>query len=280
MKILFFGDCMFGRDGHIFDPNPFTYVNKYIKQADIVIFNLETVISPKPLADHEREQKVFNYQSTGEQLVSLMKNKTTVIASISNNHSLDYGVKGLRHTKAFLKKIGIQFPIKKNTVIVPDKGIVVLSASDQCGCDNIDTWGKHIWMIDYNNVDPIIERLKKIDKSNIIIFSIHWGSNWLDNIPNNMSKFGKLLIDNGVSIVFGHSAHHIPPKPYEFYKEGLIIYGLGDFVNDYSVDENYNSDLAYMGLYDTKNKDFSLTKVKRLFQTGEYSSSSIPMPML
>ena len=37
-----------------------------------------------------------------------------------------------------------------------------------------------------------------------------------------MTIFGKILIDNGVDIIFGHSAHHIPPKIYEYYKNKII----------------------------------------------------------
>ena len=34
MKLLFFGDCMFGRDNHDFTLNPFQFVSKFIKQAE------------------------------------------------------------------------------------------------------------------------------------------------------------------------------------------------------------------------------------------------------
>ena len=86
-----------------------------------------------------------------------------------------------------------------------------------------------------------------------------------------MTEFGKALIDNGVQIVFGNSAHHIPPRPMQLYKNGLIIYGLGDLVNDYSVRNNYKSDESLMCMID--NLKITKIKVKRKF-VGE--NSSIP----
>ena len=94
-----------------------------------------------------------------------------------------------------------------------------------------------------------------------------------------MIKFGHLLIDNGVDIVFGHSAHHIPPIPYDIYKEKLIIYGLGDTINDYSIKPKYNSDNALMALATIKKKNkltnLNIIPIKRYFE----ESSSIPKPI-
>ena len=102
MKLLFFGDCMFGRDNNDFVKNPFTSVEKYLKKADIIIFNLETVISNPPLAEKYREDKIFNYQSNGDQLISLRHlTNVPIIAAISNNHSLDYGPRGFKSTMDF-----------------------------------------------------------------------------------------------------------------------------------------------------------------------------------
>jgi poly-gamma-glutamate capsule biosynthesis protein CapA/YwtB (metallophosphatase superfamily) len=280
MKILFFGDCMFGRNNNPFIANPFFYVEEYIKAADIIIFNLETVISNPPLDEKYRVNKVFNYQSNGNQLMTLINlTYKPIIASISNNHSLDYGPQGLLNTKEFLDKIKIKYAIKKRKLEL--KNIIFISASDHCGCENINLWKQYIWIIDYTNITPIIQKLKKLkklkklDKNKFIIFSIHWGSNWLDKIPENMTKLGQILIDNGVNIVFGHSAHHIPPIPVKKYKNGLIIYGLGDFINDYSIKDNYKSDEALMCLYDTISNKYNLIPIKREF----IQRSSIPTIM-
>ena len=50
-----------------------------------------------------------------------------------------------------------------------------------------------------------------------------------------------------MSIVHGHSSHH--PKGIEVYRDRLILYGCGDFLNDYEGIggyEEYRGDLALM----------------------------------
>ena len=44
-------------------------------------------------------------------------------------------------------------------------------------------------------------------------------------------RFAHRLVDAGVDVVHGHSSHH--PRPLEVYAGRLILYGCGDFVNDY-----------------------------------------------
>lgn len=55
------------------------------------------------------------------------------------------------------------------------------------------------------------------------------------------------LIDGGIGIVHGHSSHH--PRPIEVYRNRLILYGCGDFIDDYEGIEGYEQyrdDLAVM----------------------------------
>ena len=106
MKLVFFGDCMFGRDGHDFVSDPFVHVKHIIKEASCLFFNLETTISVPLLHDDYKEEKKFNYQATDEQLMSLRKiTKKTTFVSFANNHTLDYGPKGFENTRNILKTL-------------------------------------------------------------------------------------------------------------------------------------------------------------------------------
>ena len=151
MKLLFLGDIMFGRNNNKFIDNPFKYIEYYIKLADVIIFNLETVISPNPLNDSFKTNKVFNYQSSGKQLITLRKlTNKLIIASTANNHSLDYSKQGFLNTKKFLRNYNIKYATK--TYLETDK-IIFFSYSDHCGCNNIDYWSNYINILDYKNVD-------------------------------------------------------------------------------------------------------------------------------
>jgi poly-gamma-glutamate synthesis protein (capsule biosynthesis protein) len=83
----------------------------------------------------------------------------------------------------------------------------------------------------------------------VIVASIHWGGNWGYGIPDEQISFAHRLIDEGVSIVHGHSSHHV--KAIEVYRERLILYGCGDFLTDYegiSGYEQFRGDLTLMYL--------------------------------
>jgi poly-gamma-glutamate synthesis protein (capsule biosynthesis protein) len=77
---------------------------------------------------------------------------------------------------------------------------------------------------------------------------VHWGDNWGYEIPREQRDFARALIELGcVDVVHGHSSHH--PKGIEVYRERLILYGCGDFLNDYEGiegHERYRADLALM----------------------------------
>ncbi len=84
--------------------------------------------------------------------------------------------------------------------------------------------------------------------NDLVIFSVHWGGNWGYAISPRQRTFAHQLVDDaGADIVFGHSSHH--PMGMEVYKEKLIIYGAGDFINDYegiSGHEEYRGELTLM----------------------------------
>lgn len=51
-------------------------------------------------------------------------------------------------------------------------------------------------------------------------------------IPTEHRRLAHRLVDEaGVDIVHGHSSHHV--KGIEVYHQKLILYGCGDFINDY-----------------------------------------------
>jgi poly-gamma-glutamate capsule biosynthesis protein CapA/YwtB (metallophosphatase superfamily) len=83
-----------------------------------------------------------------------------------------------------------------------------------------------------------------------VVFSVHWGGNWGYDVPDSQRAFAHALIDAGAAdLVHGHSSHH--PKGIEVYRDRPILYGCGDFLNDYEGiggHGGYRSDLVVMYL--------------------------------
>jgi poly-gamma-glutamate capsule biosynthesis protein CapA/YwtB (metallophosphatase superfamily) len=95
-------------------------------------------------------------------------------------------------------------------------------------------------------IQKTVQAVKR--SGDIVIASIHWGVNWGYDIPRRHTEFAhRLIAAGGVDIVHGHSSHHV--KAIEVYKNKLILYGSGDFLNDYEGIggyEEFRADLSLM----------------------------------
>jgi poly-gamma-glutamate synthesis protein (capsule biosynthesis protein) len=82
----------------------------------------------------------------------------------------------------------------------------------------------------------------------IVVLSIHWGPNWGYDISDEQVAFAHRLVDSGAAdVIHGHSSHHV--KGIEVYRQKLILYGCGDFIDDYegiSGYEEFRDDLVLM----------------------------------
>ncbi|MGO4422898.1 CapA family protein, partial [Streptomyces sp. MCAF7] len=90
-----------------------------------------------------------------------------------------------------------------------------------------------------------IRQLKR--PGDIAVVSIHWGGNWGYRVSDDQIRFAHMLVDGGADVVHGHSSHH--PRPLEVYRGKLVLYGCGDFIDDYegiTGYEEYRDDLRLM----------------------------------
>jgi poly-gamma-glutamate synthesis protein (capsule biosynthesis protein) len=82
----------------------------------------------------------------------------------------------------------------------------------------------------------------------LVVASLHWGGNWGWSVPPEHRRFARGLVERGgVDIVHGHSSHH--PLGMEVHRGKLVLYGCGDFLNDYegiAGHEEYRPDLTLM----------------------------------
>lgn len=254
-------------NGQINKPVAYSYVwgdalpilNRF--DTDVKIINLETSVTKN---DDYWKGKGINYRMSPDNIEVLTAAGIDHV-SLSNNHILDWGYGGLVETVEVLQKSGIKYSgagrniaeaSKPSITQINDTRIVVLSvgSSDSGIPPEWIAGGKKPGvnlLRDYS--DESIETIKKqlgnvVIPEDIVVISIHWGGNWGYNIPSKHIEFAHRLIDEaGVDIIHGHSSHH--PKGIEFYKGKPVIYGAGDFLNDYEGiegHERYRDDLTLM----------------------------------
>ncbi|HXX35026.1 MAG TPA: CapA family protein [Thermodesulfobacteriota bacterium] len=232
------------------------------KALDLRIINLETSVTK---SDDYWEGKQIHYRMHPENIDCITEAKIDV-CSLANNHVLDWGYAGLEETLETLRKRGIRgIGAGKNLmeaeapaiVEVAGKGRVIAFAFGSPTSGVFLNWtalekrpGINL-LEDFsdNTIQGIRKKVRELKhEHDIVVVSIHWGGNWGYHVPQKEIDFAHLLIEEaGADMIHGHSSHHV--KGIEVYQEKLILYGCGDFLNDYEGIggyEHYRSDLGLM----------------------------------
>jgi poly-gamma-glutamate capsule biosynthesis protein CapA/YwtB (metallophosphatase superfamily) len=232
-------------------------------QPDARIINLETSITE---SDDYCRGKGINYRMHPGNAPCLGAARIDCCV-LANNHVLDYGYPGLLETletleRACLGKAGAGRTLAEAqapaVIEVPGKGRVLVFAfgsessgipSDWAAAD--DRPGVNL-LEDLSDraVDRIKDQVRAVKRPrDVVVASIHWGGNWGFAVPDTHVRFAHGLIRAGVDLVHGHSSHHV--RPIEVFEGKLILYGCGDFLDDYegiSGYEEFRGDLAVMYL--------------------------------
>jgi poly-gamma-glutamate synthesis protein (capsule biosynthesis protein) len=232
------------------------------RKPDLKLINLETSITAS--TDYWKD-KGINYRMHPQNIPVLTRAGIDFCA-LANNHVLDWGYAGLLETLQTLKKANIissgagrnlSAAAAPAVTAIPGKGRVIMfsfglesSGIPLSWAATADKPGVNLLKdLSDNTVRHISQTVRKIkQKNDIVVASIHWGGNWGYKVPGRQKKFAHRLIDAaGVDIIHGHSSHHV--KGIEVYKQKLILYGCGDFINDYegiSGHEEFRANLSLM----------------------------------
>jgi poly-gamma-glutamate synthesis protein (capsule biosynthesis protein) len=184
---------------------------------------------------------------------------------LANNHVLDWGPEGLDETVTTLRSAGLQTAgagrtldeARRPAILETDASrvLVFAFATESSGVPR--SWGARqtirgvslLQELSDASADLVAAHVRDYRREgDIAVVSIHWGSNWGYQVPESHQVFAHRLIDSGeVDVIHGHSSHH--PRGVEVYGGKLILYGCGDFLNDYegiSGYEEYRDDLTLM----------------------------------
>jgi poly-gamma-glutamate capsule biosynthesis protein CapA/YwtB (metallophosphatase superfamily) len=231
--------------------------------TEIRIINLETAITESE--DYWPDKPVL-YRMNPRNIGCLTAASVSCCV-LANNHMLDWGDRGLQETLQTLDAAGISHAgagrdateaASPAALEVAGKGRALVFSFGSPTSGVPWEWGA-------TENSPGVNLLKDLSDDTarriagqmrqhmrpgaVIVASIHWGGNWGYGISDEQISFAHRLIDEGVSIVHGHSSHHV--KAIEVYRERLILYGCGDFLTDYegiSGYEQFRGDLTLMYL--------------------------------
>jgi poly-gamma-glutamate synthesis protein (capsule biosynthesis protein) len=229
--------------------------------ADARVLNLETSVTT---SDDFWPRKAIHYRMNPANLPCLALADPDVCV-LANNHVLDLGRRGLEETLDALAGAGlatagagrdadsagrpavVDLPGGARLVVV---GVAVASS----GVPSAWAAGERTSGVFFlPRVGPeaatrVLERVETVRRpGDLVVVSIHWGSNWGDEVEAEQVRFAHALVDGGVAVVHGHSSHH--PRPIELLGGAAVLYGCGDLVNDYEGIpgyEEYRPDLRLL----------------------------------
>lgn len=230
-------------------------------RPDVRIINLETSITR---SEEYWRDKGINYRMHPDNAPCIGAAGIDCCV-LANNHVLDYGYSGLLETLETLEKAGLGkagagrdiAEARAPAVIeVPSKGRVLVFAFGSESSGIPPNWAAMedrpgVYLLEDlsdQSVDQIRDLVRSVRRPrDVVIASVHWGGNWGFGVPEEHVWFAHCLIGAGVDVVHGHSSHHV--RPIEVFEGKLILYGCGDFLDDYegiAGYEEFRDDLTLM----------------------------------
>ncbi|WP_027500272.1 CapA family protein [Rhodococcus sp. UNC363MFTsu5.1] len=210
---------------------------------DLRVINLETAVT----TSDDYAPKGINYRMHPSN-VGVLTAADIDVCVLANNHILDFGIRGLEETLRTLRRAGVRHagagrtarqawaPVAVHTTA--GRALIWSMGAESSGVSSRDAarGGRPglALLADISNsgADAVLNRMLRARREgDLLVASVHWGSNWGFGVPGAQVRFAHRLVDGGVDIVHGHSSHH--PRPVEIYRGRPILYGCGDLINDY-----------------------------------------------
>lgn len=229
---------------------------------DLRIVNLETAVTT---SEDAWPDKGIHYRMHPDNLPCLTAAGIHCCV-LANNHVMDWGYQGLQETRDSLRRAGIATAgagldaaeaAAPAMLEVAGRGRVLVFAFGTADSGVFPEWSAGPGRPGVNFLPDLTARsLQTVARQvreaklagDLVVASIHWGANWGFRIPAQQRNFAHRLIDAAaVDVVHGHSSHHV--KGIEVYRGKPILYGCGDFLNDYEGicgHEQFHGDLALM----------------------------------
>jgi poly-gamma-glutamate capsule biosynthesis protein CapA/YwtB (metallophosphatase superfamily) len=269
LELLLIGDCMLGRlVNETLENRPPEYpwgnTLPILHRADWRLCNLECVISDRG-APWSAYSKAFHFRSDAKNIAVLAAARINAV-SLANNHVLDYGYDALKEMLGILDHAGIAHSGAGPNFREASR----IATSEVCGqklgllsfTDNEPAWEATanqpgVFYVPTNLTDPRARQLLEMIRESretvdLLIVSGHWGSNWGYSPPHDHVVFAHALIEAGADIIFGHSSHVF--RGIEFYNDRPILYGAGNFVDDYAIDEIERNDQSFIYVIEVAGK--------------------------
>lgn len=214
-----------------------------LRSADLVAVNLETPLTTQRVSPLQGAKRWIHYGRPAQTTASLARHGVT-IASLANNHALDFGAAGVAETNAALIEGGVT-PCGAGAT-ADDAGAprvradatgraaiaVVCAFEPRTRYAQVYGWYAGATTPGVSALDPQamaaqLEALPASDPAPVTVAFVHWGANYAW-ARERQREAARALAAAGVDLVIGHGAHHL--QEVERIGQTWAVYGLGNFV--------------------------------------------------
>lgn len=241
IRIAAMGDIMMGTVGRLPDDGgagSFLDVKQFLSDAQIVFGNLEGPLTDQGACTKiTAEGKSYCFQTPPDYARWLSEAGFTM-ASLANNHSRDFGLKGRAQTIEMLEKYNIAWSGPPGTIAYQHMDglkAAMIAFYTGSGSNKLQETGQAMKMVAQAKQD-----------NDLVIISFHGGAEgagavhtphgaetYLGENRGDLRTFAHSVIDAGADIVIGHGPH--VPRAMEIYKNRLIAYSLGNFCTEKGI---------------------------------------------
>jgi poly-gamma-glutamate synthesis protein (capsule biosynthesis protein) len=214
-----------------------------LRAADMVVANLECPITES----NERwpHWKTWRFRAH-PRTVEILREANVRFVNLANNHILDYQARGLFDTIEHLDAAGIGHAGAGADADAAAAGRLVdlgglklgflaLTNSKRAFAAGPAQPGSHFVPIRAEDriIGPIADRIAGLRRAgaSTVVVTAHWGPNMRLAPRPEYRRFAHALIEAGVDVLHGHSAHVV--QAVEQHGPGLVLYDTGNFIDDY-----------------------------------------------
>lgn len=236
--LVFLGDVSPGRSmerqlARYGPEHPWLGLEPLLQGADLAAANLECVLTTqgKPM---DKSYLIRAHPRWGQTLVEAGFDLVT----LANNHALDFGPAGLDETLATLRGFDMaaigagssQTEAHRPAVFnLNGVRVAILSyaATRWNGSADVPATGRVAWAKPAA-VQTDVRAIR--DQVDLVVVLLHAGTEYASTPSPDQVAVARAAIDAGAGLVAGHHSH--VTQTVERYKQGLIVYGLGDALFD------------------------------------------------
>lgn len=228
-----------------------------LREADLVAANLECALTLHDEAWRPGE-KVFHFRGPPG-AIGVLHAGHVGLASLANNHVMDFGEAGLLDTLRHVRDAGIATAGAGERLDDALRPALVSAGGVRVGLvaftDNEPDWAADdmragtAWLDtdDVPGARAALEagiRRARDAGAEFVVVSLHWGPNMVLRPPPHFRRIAEAAAEAGAGVLHGHSAH--VPQGVGAHRGIPLLFDTGDVVDDYAVDPTLRNDRSFL----------------------------------